>query len=76
MVPSCWSICIFLAIIDLVFPFLGSVRARLRAGDVPNILFRINFLSFMKLPFYPSISDSKNMNLPLILPWSNNFYMK
>lgn len=76
MVPSCWSICIFFAIIDLVLPFLGSVRTRFREGDVPKILFLINFFYLIKFPFSPSMSDSKNINRPFILPWSNNFSIK
>ena len=73
IVPSCWSICIFFAIIDLVLPFLGSLSNKFKAGEVPNILFLINFLSLIKLPFSPSMSDSRKINLPLMFPWSNNF---
>jgi hypothetical protein len=65
-----------LAIIDLVFPFLGSERTKFRAGEVPKILFLMNFFSLIKFPFSPSMSDYRKMNLPLMLPWSNNFSMK
>lgn len=71
-VPYFWSIWIFLAMIDLAFPSFGSGRMSCRPGEVPNILFLINFLSFVKLPFGPSISDSRKINLPFMLPWSNN----
>lgn len=70
--PSFWSICIFLANIDLAFPSFGSGNIICILGDVPNILLRINFLSFIKFPFGPSISDYKNINLPFIELWSNN----
>lgn len=70
-VPYFWSIWIFFAIIDLAFPSFGSGNIIWRLGDVPNILFLMNFLSFIKFPLGPSISDYKNINLPLILLWSN-----
>lgn len=68
IVPSCWSIWIFFAIIDLALPSLGPGSINASAGEVPNILLRINFFSLVKFPFYPSISDSKKMNLPFRLP--------
>lgn len=58
----------FFAIIDLAFPSLGSGRISCKPGEVPNILLRMNFLSFMKFPLGPSISDYRNINLPLMLP--------
>ena len=73
IVPSCWSMRIFLAMMVLALPFLGSGSIKDKAGDVPNILFLIYFLSLIKFPFSPSISDSKKMNLPWTLLWSNNF---
>ena len=73
-IPSCWSIWVFLAIIQRVFPSLGYGNIKWSPGEVPKILFLIYFLSFTKLPLGPSISDSKNTNLPLMLPWSRFFY--
>ena len=75
-IPSCWSICVFFAIMHLVLPSLGSGKIRWSPGDVPNILFLIYFLSLIKLPLGPSISDSRKMNLPLMLPWSRIFSTK
>ena len=66
----------FLAIIARALPFLGFGRIICNAGDVPNNLFLINYLSFKKVPLFPVISDSKNMNLPLMLLWSNIFSTK
>lgn len=75
-VPYFWSICIFFAIIDLALPSFGSGNINCSPGDVPKILLRMNFLSFMKFPLGPSMSDSKKMNLPLMLLWSSILSIK
>ena len=74
--PYFWSSCRFFAIIDRALPFLGSLNTKFKEGEIPKILLLMNFLSFMKLPFYPSMSDSKKINLPFMLPWSKSFSMK
>lgn len=69
--PYFWSIWIFFAMIERAFPSLGSGRIICNLGEVPKILLRMNFLSLIKFPFWPSMSDYRKINLPLILPWSN-----
>ena len=71
-----FSLLRFFAIIARARPFLGLGKIIWSPGEVPNILFLINYLSLRKVPFAPVISDSRKINLPLILLWSNIFSIK
>lgn len=66
----------FFAIIALALPFLGLGNIIWRPGEVPNILFLMNYLSLRNVPFAPVIYDSKKINLPFMLLWSNIFSTK
>lgn len=71
-----FSIFMFFAIIALALPFLGLGNIIWRPGEVPNILFLMNYLSLRNVPFAPVIYDSKKINLPFMLLWSNIFSTK